>query len=189
MPTQTALWHAVITTFALFAFTATTLASDPHFCFFCPTIEALVAQGISGSMPTPSTCGRVSVGPRGVSTFRKLAIRDVPISDDDDEPILGNATLVPRASPCGKAPGGVPQHNFNDCCNDLTGTTLHFHGSKHCSKLQISNVPYNCIAISQYLDSINNHNGPSPHACGSDCLEWTGLSVSQYTGIKQAFNV
>lgn len=26
--------------------------------------------------------------------------------------------------PCGAAPDGVPQHNFDDCCNDLKGKTL-----------------------------------------------------------------
>jgi hypothetical protein len=35
------------------------------------------------------------------------------------------AITIPRdGGPCGVAANGVPQHNYDDCCNDLKGKTL-----------------------------------------------------------------
>jgi len=39
---------------------------------------------------------------------------------------MQSATITfPRdGGPCGPAANGVPQHNYDDCCNDLKGKTL-----------------------------------------------------------------
>lgn len=87
----------------------------------------------------------------------------------------------------GKAPEGVPQHNWDDCYNDARKAKITVNGPGEDNHIKIEGLPTSCMTLSTVLDG-NMSGGPVPSPCGSACLRYSGMSPEEFDKIGGMIN-
>ncbi|PVI01090.1 hypothetical protein DM02DRAFT_367364 [Periconia macrospinosa] len=150
---------------------------------------AAVLVGFTMMQTCPAPVGAVIgfiasiVGSVGKVIVNELSKRDFDDGGFEYEFTLGtmepdSASLDKRAT-CMPTPNGVPENVIQNCCNSLRGARIVVTGSGPGS-VQAKGVPFPCISAAPWIDGV----GAVPFACGDTCLQWNGLSQSEYNRLK-----
>ncbi|KAL3303666.1 hypothetical protein RB213_001039 [Colletotrichum asianum] len=80
---------------------------------------------------------------------------------------------------------GVPQYNFDMCNTDLGRVTI-YTSIPGAGVARFDNVPPTCMVLSTVLTGGCGVAPPYPTVCGSACLQYSGLSESQFRQLGDA---